>query len=601
MNSSQLRKKYLEFFKQRKHRIIPAAALIPVNDPTTLFTSSGMQPLVPFLMGEKHPLGQRLVNSQTCFRAEDIDEVGDNRHTTFFEMLGNWSLGDYFKREQLPWIWEFFTKVVKLPKNKLAVSISAGGLGIKKDTGSESIWLKLGVPKDRIFAYPIEEENWWSRAGSPEKMPPGEIGGQDSEIFYEFTQIKHDSKFGKECHPNCDCGRFLEIGNSVFMEYQKDKQGQFKKLPQQNVDFGGGLERILAAKDNCPDIFQTDLFKPIIKAVEKVSGQEYQGNEKAMRITTDHLKAACFMVQAGVRPSNKLQGYVLRRLLRRAMVKMHRLRGGLKSSLDLRPILKAVMEIYQDIYFKNPVELEKETAQIVAEEMKKFSRTLEQGLKEIKKTKPEEINAQLAFNLFQTYGFPFEITQEIVAEKGLKLESDKFNQLLAKHQQLSRQTSQGIFKGGLANHSAKTVKLHTATHLLHAALRQVLGRQVRQVGSNITEKRLRFDFTHPRALTEREIKQVEALVNQKIKANLPIKQETMTFQEAKKKGALAFFGQKYPQKVKVYKIGQSKKKAFSFEVCAGPHLSFTGGLGKFRIEKETSCGAGKRRIYGVLK
>ncbi len=593
MTGDELRRKFIDFFRERGHAVIPTAALIPENDPTTLFTGSGMQPLVPYLSGETHPLGKRLVNSQICFRAEDIAEVGDNRHTTFFEMLGNWSLGDYFKQEQLAWFWEFLIETLKLPKEKLAVTISSGGLGIPKDEESEKTWLGLGLPKDRIFVYPIEQENWWSRSGAPNQMPVGEIGGPDSEVFYEFTQVKHDPQYGKNCHPNCDCGRFLEIGNSVFMEYQKNKAGKLVKLPQQNVDFGGGLERILAATKNEVDIFKTDFFWPLIQATEKASAQNYQDHQAAMRVIVDHLKAAVFMIGAGLEPENKGRGYLLRRLLRRASVKMRQMTGTTAAALSFQPIIEQVVKIYP-LYFPSPMKMNRLTVAVVEQEIGRFSRVLEKGLREIEKQDPQKIDCRSAFNLFQTYGFPFEIIQEILAAKGCRLDEEEFKRELKRHQEISRTAAKGQFKGGLADHSPAVTRFHTATHLLHAGLRKVLGEKVKPVGSNITEKRLRFDFTYSEKLTASQIKRVEAFVNEQIAKNLAVKQATMGLAEAKSQGALAFFGQRYPEKVKVYAISE-----VSQEVCAGPHVTSTGEIGNIKISKEESAGAGKRRLYAV--
>jgi len=574
MTTDQIRKAYLDFFKSKNHAIIPPAPLVLQNDPTTLFNGSGMQQMVPYLKGETHPMGTRITDSQPCFRAEDIEEVGDNRHTTFFEMLGNWSLGDYFKKDQLTWIWEFLTEKLNLDKEKLYVTISAGGFGIPKDKESEKIYLELGLPKEKIIAYPIEQENWWSRAGAPDKMPVGEIGGPDSEIFYKFTDIKHNPKFGKDCHPNCDCGRFLEIGNSVFMQYIKVKDKSLKPLPSNNVDFGGGLERLAAAVQNTTDIFQIDVFKPVIKTIEKVTGKKYEAdNKSSMRIIADHLRAAKAMLNEGLEPSNKQQGYVLRRLIRRSAVKFRQLTGELKP------------ESFNQII--NQPKLIKEIS--------KFQKSLNKGLNLIDKTNPKKINAQFTFNLFQTYGFPIEITQEILSEKGIKINKKELKTHIQKHSQLSKTASAGMFKGGLENKSEEVTKLHTATHLLNQSLRQILGDHVHQEGSNITAERLRFDFTHDKTLTDDEIKQVETLINQQIKKDLKVKKSIEDKDKALKSGALAFFKETYPEKVSVYSIGN-----FSKELCAGPHVTSTGEIGNVTINKQSSIGAGKRRIYVVL-
>ncbi len=623
MTGNDLRQKFIDFFISKGHKEIPPASLVPVDDSTTLFTSSGMQPLVPYLLGQPHPQGKRLTDSQPSFRAEDIEEVGDNRHTTFFEMLGNWSLGDYFKTEQLSWFFEFLTKIAGINPNKLYVTVFDGDKNYKillnnkhqtlgPDVESINIWrrlLKTGPakagkdgfnPKIKIYTYPADK-NWWSRAGTPDKMPTGEIGGPDSEVFYDFgaeLKIHENSPYKNQtCHVNCDCGRFLEIGNSVFMQYKKIADGLLEPLPNKNVDFGGGLERILAAKLDTPDVFKTDLFWPIIQEIEKTCDKKYAGHEKEMRVIADHLKAACFMISEGIEPSNKLQGYILRRLLRRAAVKMHSLGGGLTPVPGFTSICYQIIKTYNEsgMYFQKQTEIRNKLKSILDQELNKFGKSLDRGLKQIKKCNLKKVDARLAFDLFQTYGFPFEITQELLAQKGCPINQKEFEKEFEKHQQKSRTASKGMFKGGLADHSEIITKLHTATHLLHTSLRKILGDHVQQVGSNITAERLRFDFTHPQPLTDKEIKQVEDLINQQVKQNLQISCQTMSLAEAQKQGALAFFGQKYPDQVKVYSIPD-----FSLEVCAGPHVCFTGKLGRFKIKKEESCSAGKRRIYGVL-
>lgn len=562
MTTSEIRSAYLKFFQDKGHTIIPPAPLVPPNDPTTLFTSSGMQQLVPHLKGEPHPMGKRLVDSQPCFRADDIDAVGDNRHTTFFEMLGNWSLGDYFKAEQLAWFWEFLTQVLKLSKDKLYVTVFSGGSGVPKDEETFNIWKKIGLPESHIFYYPAEK-NWWSRSGTPDKMPAGEIGGPDSEVFYEFTDVKHHPKFGKNCHPNCDCGRFLEIGNSVFMQYEKQIDGSFKPLPKQNVDFGGGLERLAAACQNQSDIFQIDIFRTLMQAIKANSLAD-------SRLIADHLRAASAMLNEGILPSNKKQGYVLRRLIRRAAVKL----DHPQTLTDYLGLLKTTAV----------------SRQILSGEITKFSHSLAIGKKVLAKAK--KIDEALAFDIFQSYGLPFEVITTVTK---VKLSKDKFDALLKKHSQLSRTASAGMFKAGLADHSETVTKLHTATHLLHAALRQVLGSHVRQEGSNITSERLRFDFSHPQALTPAEISQVETLINQKIKDNLPVTKTILDKETALQSGALAFFKETYPDKVSVYSIGN-----FSKELCSGPHVDSTAKIGSVKIIKQESIGAGKRRLYAVL-
>lgn len=590
MTSREIREKYIKFFLERGHKEIPAAPLVLENDPTTLFTSAGMQPLVPYLKGEPHPLGKRLVNSQPSFRSQDIMEVGDNRHTTFFEMLGNWSLGDYFKKEQLPWFFEFLTKELGLPKEKLYVSVFEGDSVVPRDNESAEIWKSLGIPKERIFYYGADK-NWWSMSGPPEKMLPGEIGGPDSEVFYDFG-TPHDPKYGKECHPNCECGRFLEIGNSVFIQYFKDTDGGLKELPQKNVDFGGGLERLTAAVNNDPDVFKIELFWPIIKVTEKVTEKEYKDpeNTSTMRVIADHIKAATFIIVLGVTPSNKLHGYVLRRLLRRAAVKIHKLDADIKT---LSVVAEPVLKIYNGMFGVKETEHTMVLQNAIAEELERFSKSLDRGLKEVEKIK--SIDGKVAFNLYQSYGFPLEITEEFAKEKGQEINHEEFEKEFEKHRESSRTASAGMFKGGLVEDTPQTRKLHAATHLLHAALHQVLGEHVKQMGSNITSERLRFDFSHPRPLSELEIERISELVNQKISEDLPVSWKEMALEQALKEGALAFFGEKYGDKVKVYSIGD-----FSKEVCGGPHVEKTGEIGRVTITKEEGLGAGVRRIYAKI-
>ena len=610
MKANQLREKYIRFFEERNHQQISPAPLVLAEDSTTLFTSSGMQPLIPYLLGQPHPQGKLLVNSQPCFRGkgffDDTKDVGDNRHTTFFEMLGNWSLGDYWKKEQLGYCFTFLTdpkEGLGLDPERLYVSVFAGYKKIPKDEESIKIWQNLfkriGIEAkegERIIAYGAEK-NWWSRSGLPEKMPVGEPGGPSSEIFYRFD-VDHDLSYGKECHPNCDCGQFLELGNSVFIEYLKQKDGSFKDLPQKNIDFGGGLERQLAAVNNnptAPDIFQTDLFSQIIKVIEQFSDKSYQesANQPAMRVIADHLKGATFMIKSGVVPSNKGQGYILRRLLRRAAVKMKMdLDGGLTPQPAFRAISQAVMRTYQGLYF-DLSEDGQLIESVINEEMDRFNKSLDQGLRQIEKT--NQINAKIAFDLYQSYGFPIEITTELAASKGQNISLADFRREFKKHQQLSQKGAAKKFKGGLADHSDQVIKLHTATHLLHQALRQILGGQVKQVGSNITDQRLRFDFTYPEKLTDQQLSQVEVLVNQKIKEDLPVKKEVVSLEEARKKGALALFDQRYGEEVNLYSIAD-----FSKEVCAGPHLSSTGAVGGVKIIKQEAVGSGRRRIYATL-
>ncbi len=561
---------------------IPSAPLVPENDPSTLFISAGMQPLIQNILGQPHPSGKRLVNSQRSFRAQDIDEVGDNRHITFFEMLGNWSLGDYFKKEQLPWIWEFLTKELKLDPKRLYVSLFEGNASVPKDTESYDTWKSLGVSDDHIYYYDATR-NWWSREGEPEKMPIGEPGGPDSEVFYDFG-TKHDPKFGKECHPNCECGRFMEIANSVFMQYVKQADGSLKELKQKSVDFGGGLERLVAVTEKTPDIFKTDLFFPIIEKISDVSRKEYDGNEIAMRIIADHIKGAVMMIDAGVMPSNKTQGYVLRRLIRRALLHGRKLNF---SAMDT--LVPAIEEIYQHTYLN--------ASEILQEEALRFGKTLARGLSEIEKVKT--LDGKIAFTLYETYGFPWEMTVEIARDKGQQVDRAQFEEEFKKHQELSRTAAKGMFKGGLADTSAQTTRLHTAHHLLLAALQKVVDPTIRQRGSNITAERLRMDFNFARKVTPEELEKVQKLVNEKIKEDLPVTRMEMPREEAQKVGAQMEFGHKYPDRVSVYFVGP-QDTYFSAEFCGGPHVTHTGELGTFKVLKEESAGSGIRRIYAVV-
>ena len=592
MKSSDVRRKYIEFFKSRGHVEVPSSPLVPENDPTTLFISAGMQPLIHNILGEPHPAGKRLVNSQKAVRMQDIDEVGDNRHTTFLEMLGNWSFGDSFKKEQLPWIFEFLTKELGLDPKRLSVSVFEGTKEVPRDGESVQIWKKLGIPEDKIFYYGTDK-NWWSRAGGPEKMPAGEPGGPDSEVFYEFTQVKHDPKFGKQCHPNCDCGRFMEVANSVFMQYRKKEDGGLEELFKKSVDFGGGLERMAAVTEETPDVFGTDLFFSIIQTIETLSKKSYTDHAREMRIVADHIKASVFMVDAGVEPGNKERGYVLRRLIRRSVVKMLQLDVIPLKILPL--IIKEVFGIYEGQYLSHSQPVMSST--VIGAEIDKFQKTLDKGVKKLQTS--IKVDGDLLFDLKQSYGFPPEVALELLAQWGRTYNRDELFEALKiheqKHQELSRTAAKGMFKGGLADRSEETTKLHSVTHLLHAALRTILGDHVQQKGSNITAERLRFDFSHPTKLTKEELEGVEGLVNEKIKENLPVSLASMDTQEALKSGALAFFGERYGEKVNVYSMG-----AFSREICGGPHVSFTGSLGHFTIVKEESAGAGVRRIYATV-
>jgi len=645
LTANELRQKYLDFFKSKGHAIIPSASLIPENDPSTLFAGSGMQAMVPYLLGEKHPLGTRIADSQKCFRSQDIESVGDNRHTTFFEMLGNWSLGDYFKTEQIDWMFEFLTQELKLNPASLYISVFRGlpKKGIERDTEAAELWQKKfasvgldapivdnaetnGLQGGKIFYY-SEDQNWWSRSGVTDNMPIGEPGGPDSEIYWDFgaqLQIHENSKFKDQpCHPACDCGRFLEIGNNVFMQYTKTEKG-FQPLPKKNIDFGGGLERLLAAVINTPDIFKTSAFFSIIEKIEKISNKTYASNEKAFRIIADHLKAASMILgdEKGITPSNTGAGYVLRRLIRRA-VRYGRLLK-IKDVFTFK-IAELVIEMYKDAYPEVKKNKDFIINQLILEE-EKFAKTIEEGLKEFNKwyqkpksywleeeeekqeekeknilqelkTEPPKIMPGfVAFRLFSTYGFPLELIIEEAKNRGLEVDIKDFNKEMEKHQELSRTASAGMFKGGLTDTSEQTTKLHTAAHLMLAALRQVLGPDVYQKGSNITPERLRFDFSYGQKMTPEQIKQVENIVNEQITKNLPITSREMPADEAIKQGAMGVFGHKYGDKVKVYSIGD-----FSKEICGGPHVANTGELGRFKIIKEESSSAGVRRIKAVLE
>jgi len=630
MDSNTVRKKYLDFFKAREHAEIPSASIVPQNDPTTLFTGSGMQPLVPYLLGEKHPKGTRLVDSQKCFRAEDIEEVGDNRHTTFFEMLGNWSLGDYFKKEQLPWFFEFLTKEIGLDPGKLYVTVFDGdeSLGISRDEDSVAIWknifvgagitaefaqigseengYKRGIREgERIFSYDAKK-NWWSRSGAPKNMPEGEPGGPDSEVFYDFGTA-HDPKWGEHCHPNCDCGRFLEIGNSVFMEYIKTTSG-FEKLPQQNVDFGGGLERITAASKGDPDMFKIDTLGNVIKIIEKETNVLYEDHAEIFRVISDHLRSAVFMIADGVLPSNTEQGYFVRRLLRRSIFFLHKLNPRLSISLFVNSIVDSYNSQYPELT-ERQVEIEQ---QITLEEAK-FTVTIANGLKQFEKfATGDTISGNDAFVLFSTYGFPLELTVELAKEKGAEVDVVAFKKEMEKHRALSRAGAEKRFKGGLADSGEETTRLHTAHHLILKALQMVLGEHVKQKGSNITGERLRIDFSHPEKMTEKEKREVEEIVNKKIQESLPVLRTEMPKEDAEKLGAEQEFGQMYPDIVTVYSVGPKDatpenpkhKDAFSIEFCGGPHVSNTSEIGEsgtFKIKSEKSAAAGIRRIRGELE
>ena len=589
MNAKELRKKYIDFFKRHNHVEISTSSLIPENDPSVLFTTAGMHPLVPYLLGEKHPEGTRLTDVQKCLRTGDIDEVGDTSHLTFFEMLGNWSLGDYFKKESITMSYEFLTKELGIPAEKISVTCFEGDDKIPKDVETAQIWNELGIDKDRIYFYG-RGENWWG--------PAGQTGpcGPDTEIFYDTGK----EPCSPECGPSCNCGKYLEIWNNVFMAYNKDKDGNYTELEQKNVDTGLGLERVLSIMNGNTSVYDTELFEGIIGKIEEVSGKSYGENTaRDFRIIADHLRAATFVLgdDKAVTPSNVDQGYVLRRLIRRTSRELRKL--GVETS-KMKDISEVIIDQYQDVY----PELGRNREFILSElekEEQTFNKTLDRGLKAAEKIfdiigDDPVLSGGLAFKLYDTFGFPIELTQELAAERGKSVDVEGFNNKYREHQEKSRQGAAQKFKGGLADQSEETTKLHTTTHLLNAALRKVLGDTVYQKGSNINPERLRFDFSFDRKLTPEELQEVTRLVNEAIDSELPVICEEMTVEEAKKQGAIGVFDEKYGDKVKVYSIGD-----FSKEICGGPHVSNTSELGKFRILKEQSSSAGVRRIKAKLE
>lgn len=648
MTAQEIRKAYLKFFEKNGHTVIPRALLVPKEDATTLFTGSGMQQLMPYLLGQDHPLGTKLVNSQTCLRAQDIDDVGDNRHTTFFEMLGNWSLGDYFKKQQIRWFFEFLTEEVGLDPNKIYVTCFIGDKknGIPKDTESAKIWQdlfgekgidakiielgsaengdKLGMQGGRIFFYD-DGENWWSRGGGIDKTPMGDPCGPDSEVFYDFGEDLHDENVWGKAHPANDSGRFMEIGNQVFMQYKRTEEG-FVELPNQNVDFGGGLERIAAAAIDSPDVFKISILWPIVEKLEQLSGQKYEDKTEDMRVIADHLRGAMFLAVDGVKPSNKEQGYVMRRLMRRAILKAFNL--GIEQNF-VQEIAPVMAEMYRDD-FPDLSENEEEVISILIKEEKAFKQTLRKGLREFEKFASAESRRKVTpngqfygvglagltgndiFMLYDTYGFPVELSVEEAKKREIKLD-DQWQKLFDAKMQEQRERSQtaakGTFKGGLGGQSLQHKKYHTATHLMYQALRDVLGDHVVQHGSNITEERLRFDFSHPDKMTDEQIKQVEDIVNEQIGKDLKVSYAEYPTEEATGPlGALGQFGDRYGDIVKVYSMKDPKSPAderpFSFEICGGPHVDHTLQLcedgKKFKILKEQSSSAGIRRIKAVL-
>jgi alanyl-tRNA synthetase len=611
MTGDELRQEFLNFFAERGHIIIPSAPLVPENDPSALFISAGMHPLVPYLLGEIHPAGRRLVNVQKCLRTDDIEEVGDSSHNTFFEMLGFWSLGDYWKQDSLRWTLDWFTRVLGLEQERISVTVFAGDSDAPRDDEAVQVWLELGIPQERIYYLP-KEDNWWS--------PVGKTGpcGPDSELFYDTGLPKH----GPDCQPGCACGKYIEIGNNVFMQYNKTVDGTYVPLAQRNIDVGIGLERTLCVHQRTSDIYTTDLFMPIVQRINKLrmwqhdSTPDHPGSEVALvgskenaalsteqeqrliRIIADHLRAATFIIADGVTPGNVEQGYICRRLIRRAVRSGHELH---MPDTFIAEVAQAVIKRYGTIY---PVLEEHETTILneLTREEGRFRKTLSRGLREFEKQEERLrqrgktiLSGEIVFRLFDTFGFPPSLTAELAQEHGLTIDQNGFDMLFKQHQERSRQANQKKFAGGLADHSERTTQLHTATHLLQQALRDVLGTHVHQLGSNITPERLRFDFSHPKKLTGEEIQRVEAIVNQQIKRDLQTTMELMPLQQALDQRALAFLGDRYGDLVKVYKIGD-----YSMEVCGGPHVQHTGNMGRFRIIKAETIGQGVQRIRAEL-
>ena len=625
MNAQEIRNAYIKFFTDKQHAAIARAPLVLKDDPTTLFTGSGMQPIIPYLLGQPHAAGKRLVDSQTCLRAQDIEDVGDNRHTTFFEMLGNWSFGDYFKDEQIRWMFEFHKDIVGLDLSKLYVTCYIGDerYGITKDTEAADVWAELfageglshgmqdigseddGYAKGmedgaRIFFYD-GSKNWWSRNGAPESTPIGDPCGPDSEMFYDFG-TPHNLEYGEYCHPNCDCGRFMEIGNNVFMAYKKAAEGQFEELEQKNVDHGSGLERIAAAKLNDPDVFKISLMWPIIEKLQDLSGKKYESYTESMRVISDHLRAATFLAVDGCVPSNKEQGYVMRRLLRRAI----------RYSFDLgieQNFLEEVVPVIADLYVDDFPEVKEQREAIIAtlaKEEKTFRQTLRKGLKQMEKFVADGLTGVELFTLYDTYGFPVELSTEEAYKQDIGLSEnwrEEFDAQMAEQRARSQTAAKGTFKGGLGGSTMEHRKLHTANHLMYAAMKKVIGEHVTQHGSNITEERLRFDFNNDGKVPREQLDEVEHLVNQWIEWDLPVSFKEYPTEEAFKMGAIGAFGDRYGDVVKVYQMGEGDQRV-SFEICGGPHADHTGQLAeggkKFKITKEEASSAGIRRVKGVL-
>lgn len=626
MNAEQIRNEYLQFFKDRGHVVIPRAKLIPYNDPTTLFTGSGMQPLLPYLLGEMHPDGVRLTDSQTCLRAQDTEDVGDNRHTTFFEMLGNWSLGDYFKEQQIRWFFEFLTDKVGLDPNKIYVTAFIGNeeYGIPRDDEAANIWQKVFAEKgidakiveigsqadgdkrgikdgERIFFYD-DGENWWSRGGKISKTPIGDPCGPDSEVFYDFGPQNHAAGFGL-AHPASDSGQFMEIGNQVFMQYRRLEDGSFETLAKQNVDFGGGLERIAAARINSPDVFRISLLWPIVEKLQSLSGKNYESHTVSMRVIADHLRAATFLAVDGVVPSNKEQGYVMRRFLRRAIRFAFDL--GIEQNF-LQEIVPVIADLYTNDY-PEVAEKREEVITVLVKEEKIFRQTLIKGLRELTKFASNGLTGAELFTLYDTYGFPVELSTEEAFKQDIKVSENwraEFDALMAEQRLRSQTATKGTFKGGLEGDSIIHKKYHTVAHLMGQALRMVLGESVAQRGSNITEERLRFDFSYPEKVPADKLQQIEDIVNEQIDKDLTVTFGEYPIAQAREMGAYGEFGDKYGAVVTVYTMGVEGEKPFSMEICGGPHINHTGELAeggkKFKIQKEESSSAGVRRIKAIL-
>jgi alanyl-tRNA synthetase len=599
-SANELRSKYIAFFKSKEHAQIQGKSLLPDNDPTVLFTTAGMHPLVPYILGEDHPAGKRLVDYQKCIRTGDIDAVGDISHLTFFEMLGNWSLGDYFKEGAIRMSFEFLTSSewLGIPVEKIGITVFEGDATVPRDEESAAVWKNLGIPESRI-SYRPREDNWWGPAGATGPCGP------DSEMFIDMGK----EPCGHECAPGCSCGKWLEIWNDVFMQYNKDAQGEYTPLARQCVDTGMGIERTVTILNGKQSVYDTEIFIPIIAAVEQAATYHYGSDrekDKSVRIICDHVRASTFILgdPKGVSPANVGAGYVLRRLIRRSVRHGHKL--GITGTV-LSPIAAVIIDQMGGPY----PELKENCLRVLAEldkEEEKFLETLQKGEHEFEKLLPslrqdprKIMSGRLAFKLYDTYGFPIELTEELAAEQGMTVNRSEFEEAFKKHQELSRAGSEQLFKGGLIDQGVMAVKYHTATHLLHKALMMVLGDHIAQKGSNITAERMRFDFSHGDPMSKEEIVQVQTIVNEQIQRNLPVTMAVMSLEEAKASGAIALFGEKYESQVKVFTIGDNAQGVFSKEVCGGPHVEYIGILGTFKIQKEQSSSAGVRRIRAVLE